>query len=342
MKIIELSEQEAGETYELVRRAAWDYKSFDDEEFLRSATVLAHALPERLRSELNVFRLSECDDVCVIRGFRIEDGKIGLTPNHWRERDPGRTREEDTFFGLCCSLLGEPIGWATQQDGRVLHDIHPIREHETEQLGSGSSEELTWHTEDAFQPLRTDYLGLFCLRNPDSVETTWSSVATRDLQPEFVESLFDEKFPIRPDRSHLPQNTGGTASLSAAEQQLLARAYDWTVARDEHPDEIAVFFGDRSDPYLRIDPYFMEADSLDERHRKAFNAVTTAIDSRISGYALQPGEILILDNYRAVHGRRAFKARYDGRDRWLKRLNIARDLRKSRSRRISAESRVIY
>jgi Fe(II)/alpha-ketoglutarate-dependent arginine beta-hydroxylase len=342
MKIIELSDKEVGEAIEHVRGAVLEYHSVEDEAFLRSAAVLAQGLPERLRMELNEFRLTERDGACVIRGFHIDDGKIGPTPSHWRERDPGSTREEDTYFFLCCSLLGDPIGWATQQDGRVLHDVHPIREHETEQLGSGSSEELTWHTEDAFHPFRPDYLGLFCLRNPDSVETTWSAVSSLDLPPEYVESLCDEKFPIRPDRSHLPKNMGGTAVLGADEQELLAKAYDWIVARDKHPEEIAVFFGGKNDPYLRIDPYFMEVETLDEKHWRAFEAVTRAIDSQISGYAAKPGEILIFDNYRTVHGRRPFKARYDGRDRWLKRLNIVRDLRKSRSRRISAESRAVY
>lgn len=40
-----------------------------------------------------------------------------------------------------------------------------------------------------------------------------------------------------------------------------------------------------------------------------------------------------LDNCRIVHERKPFKARHDGTDRWLKRLNVACDLRKSRSSR---------
>jgi enduracididine beta-hydroxylase len=51
---------------------------------------------------------------------------------------------------------------------------------------------------------------------------------------------------------------------------------------------------------------------------------------------------LFVDNFRAVHGRNPFKANFDGRDRWLKRLNIASDLRKSRDSRVSSYNRVIY
>jgi hypothetical protein len=42
-----------------------------------------------------------------------------------------------------------------------------------------------------------------------------------------------------------------------------------------------------------------------------------------------------------VHGRKPFRARFDGADRWLKRLNVARDLRKSRAVRQHADARTI-
>ena len=77
---------------------------------------------------------------------------------------------------LLGSLLGDLIAWSTQQDGAVVHDIAPIKTHEHDQLGSGSAEELTWHTEDAFHPCRGDYLGMMCLRNPDRVPTTFAAL----------------------------------------------------------------------------------------------------------------------------------------------------------------------
>jgi enduracididine beta-hydroxylase len=57
---------------------------------------------------------------------------------------------------------------------------------------------------------------------------------------------------------------------------------------------------------------------------------------------LEPGDYVFIDNYRTVHGRKPFKARYDGNDRWLKRTNITKDLRKSRAARISCTDRLIY
>jgi L-asparagine oxygenase len=54
---------------------------------------------------------------------------------------------------------------------------------------------------------------------------------------------------------------------------------------------------------------------------------------------LQPGDVAFIDNYRAAHGRKSFRARCDGTDRWLKQLNITRNLRGSRAWRPAAGHR---
>lgn len=46
--------------------------------------------------------------------------------------------------------------------------------------------------------------------------------------------------------------------------------------------------------------------------------------------SLAPGEVLVVDNDLAVHGRVPFRARYDGSDRWLKRASVRVPGRRSR------------
>jgi alpha-ketoglutarate-dependent taurine dioxygenase len=41
---------------------------------------------------------------------------------------------------------------------------------------------------------------------------------------------------------------------------------------------------------------------------------------------LEPGDLLVVDNTVAVHGRSPFPARYDGTDRWLQRAFVVADL----------------
>jgi L-asparagine oxygenase len=79
----------------------------------------------------------------------------------------------------------------------------------------------------------------------------------------------------------------------------------------------------------------------DDQARRALEAVVAAIDAGLSDLVAEAGDLLIIDNFRAVHGRKPFTARYDGGDRWLKRVNVARDLRRSRPRRGSATCRLI-
>jgi alpha-ketoglutarate-dependent taurine dioxygenase len=102
-----------------------------------------------------------------------------------------------------------------------------------------------------------------------------------------------------------------------------------------------VLFGSEDRPYLRLDPYFMDPLTEDPEAQKALDAMIAEIDSRLASVVNRPGDVFIADNYRLVHGRKPFHARRDGRDRWLKRINIARDLRKSRSWREAPDSRVI-
>jgi enduracididine beta-hydroxylase len=107
------------------------------------------------------------------------------------------------------------------------------------------------------------------------------------------------------------------------------------------PHKVLVLFGDPHSPYIRIDPYFMDPLDSDREASKALHALTCAIDGHLAEYVLKPGDYFFIDTYKAVHERRPFRAGYDGGDRWLKRVNITRDLRKSRHLRSSAESRIL-
>ncbi|MEU9706412.1 guanitoxin biosynthesis L-enduracididine beta-hydroxylase GntD [Streptomyces sp. NPDC047981] len=325
-------------TTEVVER----FSSIEDPDLHRAAQVYAHELPRELRAGLVDFRLTEPSGVLVVSGLPVEDAALGPTPADWRDKPaPDATLRLDIPFLLIGCLLGEPIGWATQQDGRVMHDIFPIRAHEHGQIGWGSAETLAWHTEDAFHPLRTDYLGLMCLRNPDGVETTFADIADVRLDDATRAALAEERFKILPDDSHRPQNqvAGGEEDPEVAE--LMRRSAERVDSALRSPEPVAVLFGSPKDPYVRLDPYYMQG-VQEENEQHALDKISDALDGAMGGVALEPGEIAFIDNYRVVHGRKPFRARFDGTDRWLRRLNITRDLRKSRHARLSAASRVIY
>jgi Fe(II)/alpha-ketoglutarate-dependent arginine beta-hydroxylase len=331
-----LTRDEAQSLQRLTVRIAADFDSVEDPGFLGEAAVLAHEIPRRLRAALSEFRLGEPDaGLLIVSGYPVDDGRLGPTLGHWRrpvgERSPAL--EHEILFVLMSSLLGERIGWSTQQDGRVVHDVLPIPGMENEQIGTGSEQTIWWHTEDAFHPLRGDYVGLMCLRNFDRVPTTFASLDGVRLGGEDWEALFEPLYTIRPDNSH-KASAGGESDPGGLAQ------YRRIEEMQQAPEKVAILSGDPGSPYIRIDPYFMDPPA-EPRARQALSVLIEAIDRELRDVVLEPSDVCFIDNFKAVHGRRAFRARYDGRDRWLKRINITRDMRKSRACRTTATSRVI-
>ena len=334
-----LRDDEVTEIRALLDELAGRYTSPEDPAFLQEADVAAHRMPLRVRKALREFRLYEPPSaLLVVSGWPVDQERIGPTPAHWKEQRPAsRTLPDEMLLVLLGSLLGDLIGWSTQQDGRIVHDILPIKGHEQEQLGSGSEVLLTWHVEDAFHPYRGDYLGLMCLRNPDGVPTTFAPVAKARVSPEEFRLLSEPRFTIRPDESHLPVNRG-----AGPVNALVERAYQKIERMKHTPEKIPVLFGDAGAPYVRMDPYFMDPVEGEAEAQRVLDYVVARIGDALEDQVLQPGDICFVDNYQGVHGRKPFHARFDGTDRWLKRINITRDLRKSRDARASAASRLLY
>jgi Fe(II)/alpha-ketoglutarate-dependent arginine beta-hydroxylase len=345
MMKLELSDSEIESIRALVTEIASEYKSVEDADFLDNATLYAHQLPWRLRSFLNEFRLKErAPGFCVISGYPLNLSIIGETPTHWKwKSDAQSSLHEQILLVLQGCLLGDLFGWATQQDGYLVHDVFPIKGHENEQLGTGSEQLLWWHTEDAFHPYRADYIGFFCLRNPDNVATTIGSLDVEKLDPAQVNILYQPRFTIRPDESHQEKNESDlrSAKRQSLSHTLINTAYERIKQMNANPEKVSVLFGNSSAPYMRLDPYFMAPLHDDPEAQQALDALIALINASLIDLALQPGDFCFIDNYRVVHGRNPFKARYDGQDRWIKRISMTRDLRKSRQARAGGDSRVI-
>ncbi|GHF94810.1 MULTISPECIES: guanitoxin biosynthesis L-enduracididine beta-hydroxylase GntD [Amycolatopsis] len=342
MHRLNLHPEDVEAIWSVVDDLARRYDTVESAEFQSEARLHADELPRRVRRRLHEFRLTEPAGVFVVSGLPVADAELGPTPSHWKDKPAVvPTLRYDIAFFLIAQLLGEPIGWATQQDGRIMHDIFPIREHEQEQIGWGSGELLTWHTEDAFHPLRTDYLGLMCLRNPDGVETTVADIADVRIDDDLRKVLSEPRFAILPDNSHRAENRGDPAAGDGKIEDLRRRSAERVERALSDPEPVAILFGSPDSPYLVVDPYYMQG-VLGPEEQQALDRFSAAVDAAMSGVVLSPGEICFIDNYRVVHGRKPFRARFDGTDRWLRRLNVARDLRKSREFRLSADHRVIY
>jgi Fe(II)/alpha-ketoglutarate-dependent arginine beta-hydroxylase len=278
------------------------------------------ALPAGLRQFLTEFRRAEPGAYCLIHGFPTDPDTIGPTPLHWDAPDAApRTVEQEICMALCGMVVGEPFAWATLQGGRMIQNILPIAGEEHRQSGYGSEALLEFHTEDGFHPDRCDYLMLFGLRNPERVPTIVAAVDDVALSAADRAVLAGNRYHILPDDEHIRQ-------LTARDPQH--PALDRILRMQRDPEAVAVFFGDPATPYLRIDRPFMRGVSGDPAAEAVLDRLMDELHRVQRDVVVEPGTMLIVDNYLAVHGRRSFRGRYDGTDRWLKKMTMRRDLRR--------------
>jgi hypothetical protein len=65
---------------------------------------------------------------------------------------------------------------------------------------------------------------------------------------------------------------------------------------------------------------------VDDEAADAVARLDAAIEQVRTGVVLDAGDLLVVDNNLAVHGRSPFRARFDGTDRWLQRSFVVSDL----------------
>jgi hypothetical protein len=239
----------------------------------------------------------------VLRGLAGADmSSPAPTPPSWSEASSTATAEWNAMLLLIASAIGEAFGWEGQQDGRLVHDIVPSKGHEREQTGASSTVTLSAHTEDAFHPARANLLLLACVRNDNAVPTVLSSVRHTRLSAADRILLERPTLPILPDDSY--SSTNGHAGTG--------------------PPEVATLWNGDEGLGIRYDPAYTPLEQADPTYRDAYNRLTAELDRVALDVTLEAGEVLVIDNDVAVHGRQPFRARYDGTDRWLKRVSVRR------------------
>lgn len=246
----------------------------------------------KLRSALN------CNGCCVIQ-TDVQD-YAPQTPEHYLELFEGPYYGE-IAMAIVCSTLGAIQSISHQNEGRLFHDIYPLKTQEMVQTSGSSRVMLDLHTELAFEDNPPDYLALFCVR-PDhdrQAKTLLfdSFAAARDMTLERFRLLCRNEFSFGIDF-----NISGQTSCSDAKKSIFANTGMWL---------------DRYD----IDLFQRGDDTSND----AFDDFTVKLKSHCRSVLLQSGQIILIDNKRLVHSRSPFSARYDGSDRWLKRALIRKE-----------------
>ncbi|GHC54727.1 TauD/TfdA family dioxygenase [Streptomyces cinnamoneus] len=234
----------------------------------------------------------------VLRGLPVDDAGLGPTPASWATAGDAGARHDIALL-LLATVMGNPLAWEGQQNGRFVHTIVPSAGHEQAQTGAGSTVLLSPHTEDAFHPARAHLLMLACMRNHDRIATTAASIRRVRLDEAAVDELTRPVLPILPDDAYFGarEHTGPAPRVPAL----------WRTG-----DGLA----------LRFDPAYTPLDEATPAYAAAYGRLAAELARVSVAVRLAPGEVLVVDNDLVVHGRVPFTPRYDGTDRWLKRALV--------------------
>ena len=275
----------------------------DSPEWIDRARALSCRLPLSLRSALRRFRREPGPEaVLLVRNLPL--GPLPPTPSN-----PGSVEHHPSTPAAALFLttvhIGDVTAFRPEKGGALVQNVVPVPGQEDFQ-GNAGSVALKMHVENAFHQHRPDYVALLCLRNDhDDIAGLRTSSIRRALpllsehalavlsQPRFV--------------TNAPPSFGN--SVPAAEPQ-------------------PILLGDLEDPDVVVD--FHATDPLDVEAAAALDELGHAFDHVTRTFILRSGDLAIVDNRLAMHGRTAFRPRYDGQDRWLQRTFVHLDPRRTR------------
>ncbi len=290
----------------------------DTEEFLFDCEMRADEMPRFVRRALLEFQVhSNAEGILLLKGLPIDPGLYYVpTPADASRSPEKRTYVSERCLAMVGSRLGHLVSYLQEKNGDLFQNLAPVRGNETVQVSSSSKVRLQFHRETVFHPYPPDFLLLFCLR-PDHdrvAETTYASIARALplLSEEHQNLLFQPLY-----RTGIDYSFGSPQSGKLSDRVL------------------PVLYGRRNDPFLNYDEDLMEAATPEAT--AALNALQEAIAQVYRGVKLDTGDLLCIDNRRTVHGRSSFVPRYDGRDRWLQRSFVVRDLGLSAVDRLPGE-----
>lgn len=287
------------------------------EDYVLDAQIAAASLSDNLRRRLLTFRrFGDASGGMLIRG--VPTGAALPTP---AQATAGSAPVAAAALSVLVAPLGDQYGFRQELGGAIVQDILPMHGFESQQISVGSRVNLYAHVETAFSPLRSDFVALLCIRadRERRAGTTLSSVDAMLplLEQRTVEILREPRFRTTVDASFL---LGDRLSGEV-----------WV-------DPICVLDGPTRRPRLRVD--FGGTEGKDRAAQHAFEALREVAFAAQTIVCLDAGDLLLVDNSRAVHGRTPFTPRYDARDRWLLRTFVTRDLSRSEESR-SADGRIV-
>lgn len=281
-------------------------------EFERTAEHAEQAIAELdyedIRPVLDFKRRGAPGGRLLLRGATTDPDLMPTTEATSEIENNKGTFFSEFYLVMLGKLLGEPFSYTQERNGAVIHNVRPSKKNETNISSDSSAIILDLHNENIYHPVQPDYLLLTGLRRDPSGRAKTLVLGVDEILPrlsaEDIAELSEFRF-----RTSVDYNFG-----------------NHDADRGNGP-LIRVLFGNAMSPMIAYDDEYVAGTT--ERAQAALDRLRRVLHEHMSEIDLGPGDILLLDNLKTVHGRTAFKARYDGTDRWLQRLLVTRDLRRA-------------
>ena len=294
--IVELNDDEI----ELLKDLASEFTivpSLEPDKYCKYSKALSKKLPRRLKDILMDFAKNGSDSgYLLIKNVTFESETLPKTP-------PGNNLKigEKTLLSRIQSILinsiGEMVSYEAEGYGMLFQDVVPVQKMAEDQTSVGSTIELEIHTEQAFSKLRPDILSLACVRGDKNALTYILPVQT------ILQNMNDEEKELM--RKPL-WKTGVDMSFKLNGNDFI----DGDIRGPFH-----IISGSYDDPILIFDQDLMFG--ITDEANRIIEKIVNIYYSHRNYHNLQHGEIIFIDNRRAVHGRSPFFPKYDGLDRFL-------------------------
>ena len=207
------------------------------------------------------------------------------------------------------SIIGDMISYEAEGYGRLYQDVVPSLLLQNNQTSLGSGVELEIHTEQAFSKLKPDVFSLACLRGDPNAYT--------------------HVLPVLNILENLSYN-----DIDMLRQSLWYTSVDLSFKLNDHDfidgdirGPLPILSGPINDPILIFDQDLMIG--INQEANDMIKKIVNIYHKTTLKHNLTPGEIIIIDNHRAVHGRSSFFPLYDGYDRFLTRSFTIFDYKKT-------------
>lgn len=288
--------------------------------FCKEIKSLLREIPETIYNSFIDFKKYGSKTGCLLLHIPPDDDTILPPTPDTNQCKIGETTELSKIQAICMSIMGTMVSYEAEGYGNLFQDVVPVKSMLNEQTSTGSNFELEIHTEQAFSQLRPDILSLSCLRgDPNAftyilhLESILNNMSKHEIsllkQPLWKIGV-DLSFKMN-ESEFIEGNIRGPFPIIQGTEDNLILVFD---------QDLMFGITEESDSLIDkiVNLYYI--------HRNSYN--------------LTSGDIVFIDNNRAVHGRSSFFPKFDGLDRFLIRSFLVFDYERVKHACIKRENMI--